>query len=307
MRAALEQARRAAEAGEVPVGAVVVIDGEVAGAGFNQPIGSHDPDGARGSRGHPRGGRAGRELPPDRLDALRDGRAVPDVRRGARPRARGHAGLRRARAEERRDRVGGPRARVARPQSRVRRSSPACWPTSAARSSSGSSRTRGRRRKRRARSHTVDASVSARDRARTLRRRPPRAPALARARPCRTSRLGRWDSREPVGRRSSPPGPSEPAAPGCSRLRVGTARMLARAGIPWRASAGGRGAGADRIGAKGDWRGRPSGAGNQPLAGGHQMATTALRSSAIWAAVITVAPAVMVGGSQDGGGWPIAV
>jgi tRNA(adenine34) deaminase len=43
MRAALEQARLAAEAGEVPVGAVVVIDGEVLGAGFNQPIGSHDP------------------------------------------------------------------------------------------------------------------------------------------------------------------------------------------------------------------------------------------------------------------------
>jgi len=43
MRIALEQARQAAAAGEVPVGAVVVIDGEVAGAGFNQPIGSSDP------------------------------------------------------------------------------------------------------------------------------------------------------------------------------------------------------------------------------------------------------------------------
>jgi tRNA(adenine34) deaminase len=43
MRAALEQARLAAQAGEVPVGAVVVSDGDVAGAGFNQPIGSHDP------------------------------------------------------------------------------------------------------------------------------------------------------------------------------------------------------------------------------------------------------------------------
>ena len=43
MRAALDQARLAAQAGEVPVGAVLVIDGEVAGAGFNQPIGSHDP------------------------------------------------------------------------------------------------------------------------------------------------------------------------------------------------------------------------------------------------------------------------
>lgn len=43
MRAALEQARLAAQAGEVPVGAVLVIDDEVAGAGFNQPIGSRDP------------------------------------------------------------------------------------------------------------------------------------------------------------------------------------------------------------------------------------------------------------------------
>ena len=43
MRAALEQARLAAQAGEVPVGAVIVVDGAVAGAGFNQPIGSHDP------------------------------------------------------------------------------------------------------------------------------------------------------------------------------------------------------------------------------------------------------------------------
>jgi tRNA(adenine34) deaminase len=43
MRAALEQARIAAEAGEVPVGAVLVIDDAVAGVGFNQPIGTHDP------------------------------------------------------------------------------------------------------------------------------------------------------------------------------------------------------------------------------------------------------------------------
>jgi tRNA(adenine34) deaminase len=43
MRAALDQARLGAAAGEVPIGAVVVIDGAVAGAGFNQPIGSADP------------------------------------------------------------------------------------------------------------------------------------------------------------------------------------------------------------------------------------------------------------------------
>jgi len=43
MRAALEEARRGFAAGEVPVGAVVVLDGRIAGRGFNQPIGSHDP------------------------------------------------------------------------------------------------------------------------------------------------------------------------------------------------------------------------------------------------------------------------
>ena len=43
MRAALAEARKAEEAGEVPVGAVVVLDGNVIGAGFNQPISSHDP------------------------------------------------------------------------------------------------------------------------------------------------------------------------------------------------------------------------------------------------------------------------
>jgi tRNA(adenine34) deaminase len=43
MAVALEEARRAAEAGEVPIGAVVAIDGEIVGRGFNQPISSHDP------------------------------------------------------------------------------------------------------------------------------------------------------------------------------------------------------------------------------------------------------------------------
>ena len=43
MRVALEQARLAAEAGEVPVGAVVVLGGEVVGAGHNRPISSQDP------------------------------------------------------------------------------------------------------------------------------------------------------------------------------------------------------------------------------------------------------------------------
>lgn len=43
MLAALEQARAAQAVGEVPVGAVVVKDGEIIGAGFNAPISRHDP------------------------------------------------------------------------------------------------------------------------------------------------------------------------------------------------------------------------------------------------------------------------
>jgi tRNA(adenine34) deaminase len=43
MRRALELAGRAEAAGEVPVGAVLVQDGEVVGEGWNRPIGAHDP------------------------------------------------------------------------------------------------------------------------------------------------------------------------------------------------------------------------------------------------------------------------
>lgn len=43
MRAALTLAQCAWDAGEVPVGAVVVKDGEIIGRGFNQPITSNDP------------------------------------------------------------------------------------------------------------------------------------------------------------------------------------------------------------------------------------------------------------------------
>ena len=43
MHRALELARRAEAEGEVPVGALLVRDGEVVGAGWNRPIGSRDP------------------------------------------------------------------------------------------------------------------------------------------------------------------------------------------------------------------------------------------------------------------------
>ena len=43
MRRALAQARLAGESGEVPVGAVVVLEGRPLAEGFNQPIRSGDP------------------------------------------------------------------------------------------------------------------------------------------------------------------------------------------------------------------------------------------------------------------------
>lgn len=43
MRRAIDLARQAEQAGEVPVGAVLVRDGKIIGEGWNHPIGSHDP------------------------------------------------------------------------------------------------------------------------------------------------------------------------------------------------------------------------------------------------------------------------
>lgn len=43
MRHAIKLAREAEAAGEVPVGALVVLNGEIIGTGWNRPIQSHDP------------------------------------------------------------------------------------------------------------------------------------------------------------------------------------------------------------------------------------------------------------------------
>jgi tRNA(adenine34) deaminase len=43
MRRALELAKRAQDEGEVPIGAVVVVQGEIIGEGWNRPIGASDP------------------------------------------------------------------------------------------------------------------------------------------------------------------------------------------------------------------------------------------------------------------------
>jgi tRNA(adenine34) deaminase len=43
MRAALAQAGLALDAGEVPIGAVLVVDGQIRASGYNQPIRASDP------------------------------------------------------------------------------------------------------------------------------------------------------------------------------------------------------------------------------------------------------------------------
>jgi tRNA(adenine34) deaminase len=43
MDAALDEARRARDAGEVPIGAVIAVADEIVGRGFNQPVSSGDP------------------------------------------------------------------------------------------------------------------------------------------------------------------------------------------------------------------------------------------------------------------------
>ena len=45
MREAMEQARLAESLGEVPIGALVVLDGEILARGFNRTILDHDPTG----------------------------------------------------------------------------------------------------------------------------------------------------------------------------------------------------------------------------------------------------------------------
>jgi tRNA(adenine34) deaminase len=43
MRRALELAQRAQDEGEVPIGAVVVLQDQIVGEGWNRPIAAHDP------------------------------------------------------------------------------------------------------------------------------------------------------------------------------------------------------------------------------------------------------------------------
>ena len=81
MRLALREAERALEHDDVPIGAVVVHEGEVVGAGHNERELRQDPT-AHAEILALRAGRDGaRLLARARQRALRDARAVRDVRR----------------------------------------------------------------------------------------------------------------------------------------------------------------------------------------------------------------------------------
>ena len=84
MGLALDEARAALAHDDVPIGAVVVRDGEVIAARHNERELHGDPDGARRDPRPPRRRGARRALAAGRLHAVRHARAVRDVRRRAR-------------------------------------------------------------------------------------------------------------------------------------------------------------------------------------------------------------------------------
>lgn len=69
MRHALTLAQRAQAEGEVPVGAVLVLDNQVIGEGWNRPIGHHDPT-AHAEIMALRQGKSLAELPLNQCDAV---------------------------------------------------------------------------------------------------------------------------------------------------------------------------------------------------------------------------------------------
>ena len=95
MALALAEARRAAEAGEVPVGAVTVVDGVVVAARHNEREAQPRPDRPRRAAGPARDSGPAGDLAPGRGHPGGDARTLPDVRRcpgggpGRPPRLRG--------------------------------------------------------------------------------------------------------------------------------------------------------------------------------------------------------------------------
>ena len=85
MHLALEQARAAANWGDVPIGAVIIRKGQVIAAAGNRKGDRCRPHGPRRTPGDSSGGRVDRGLAADGLHALRDFRAVHHVRRSDHP------------------------------------------------------------------------------------------------------------------------------------------------------------------------------------------------------------------------------
>lgn len=79
MREAISLARSTEALGEVPVGAVVVLEGQIVGRGFNAPIGGHRSNRACRDRCAARCRAAPRKLPFAGLRIVRDAGAVCDV------------------------------------------------------------------------------------------------------------------------------------------------------------------------------------------------------------------------------------
>ena len=113
MRLALREAERALEHDDVPIGAVIVHEGEVIARRPQRARAAPRPDGARRDARAARGVPAAGELAAARHGALRDARAVRDVRRRDRPRARPAGGLRGRRSQGRSGRKRAQRARRA--------------------------------------------------------------------------------------------------------------------------------------------------------------------------------------------------
>ena len=105
MRLALREAERALEHDDVPIGAVVVQEGEVIGAGHNERELRQDPTAHAEVLALREAAPGARLLARARQRALRDARAVRDVRGRDRARPRAARGLRDHRSEGRRGRA----------------------------------------------------------------------------------------------------------------------------------------------------------------------------------------------------------
>ena len=104
MDLALDEARAAAAAGEVPVGCVIVRDGEVIAQAHNRTLADRDPTAHCEMLAIRARGRRARLGAAHRLRSLRDARALRDVRGGDLVRAHPAALLRRRRPQGRRGR-----------------------------------------------------------------------------------------------------------------------------------------------------------------------------------------------------------